>query len=116
MPLAWDVVAERALATLTEEERRSSAVYLDESEVPAGASVEIDGRPTVVTSRSAVAFVDLEPRANWGHPCRYLVVDLASGAVRSIEAQFPPFMRGASRTLRLIWRGPDVPSWSVAVR
>jgi hypothetical protein len=114
--LSWNEVAKRALATLSPAERQRSAVYLDERELPAGSSVDIDSQQILVTAPSALVFVDLEPAANWGHASRYLIVDLGTGAVRSIDAQFPPFLRGAPKTLRLVWKGPDVPDWAVAVR
>jgi hypothetical protein len=116
MPLSWIQVAEWVRAELTGEERTGAAVYLDEQELPAGSSVEIDGRKVPVPSRSAMAFVDREPRANWGHACRYLLIDLDTGAVRSLDAQFPPFLRGAPSTLRLIWKGETVPDWALAAR
>ena len=41
-----------------------------------------------------VAFVDLQPEANWGHDCRYLLVDPETGELQMVMAQFPPFLRG----------------------
>ena len=55
---------------------------------------------------SHVVFVDLVPRANWGHPCVYLLVDPAGGVAR-VEARFPP----ARADLRLVSRGAGVEDW-----
>src|SRR5882757_7043075 len=103
--LSWTEVAERALATLSKQERESGAVYLDESEIPAGAELALDTHKFISTGPSALVFVDPTPAVNWGHACRYLLVDRQSREVKSIPAQFPPFLHGASPTLRLIWRG-----------
>jgi hypothetical protein len=100
---------------LTPEERQRGLAYLDQHVVPAGEVLRFDGQETQVTAPSVVAFVDREPAANWGHDCRYLLVDLRSGEVTSIDARFPPFLRGVPETLRLVWRGEMAPAWAVAV-
>lgn len=115
MSLTLDQIKAEVLATLGPEERRNSAVYLDETEVKAGSTVEIDRKPIQVPSDSVVVFVDLQPQSNWGHPCRYLLVNRESGATERINASYPPFLKGASKTLRLIWKGENVPDWTLAV-
>lgn len=110
-----DELGARALATLSPEERKSSAVYLDEAELKAGSTVEIDRKQIRVLFDSFVAFVDLQPQSNWGHPCRYLLINRETGAIQSIDATHPPFLKGASKTLRLIWKGENVPDWTLAV-
>jgi hypothetical protein len=112
--MTWDEIAKRALSELTEEERQSGALYVDEREVAPGATFTIDGREIPVRHRTAVAFVDRNPPANWSHSCRYLLVDVETGEVHSVEAQFPPFLRGVPRTLRLVWKGDTVPDWTIA--
>lgn len=115
MALDWDAVAARAVAQLAPEERGSSVVYLDERVHPAGTSVDLEGRTVEVPGPTAVAFVDLEPRLNWGHRCRYLLVDVETGGVAALDARMPPFLRGAAPTLRVVHRGADVPDEALAV-
>ncbi len=112
--MTWEEVVQRALKELSESERRNGAVYLDERELASGSTLKIDGEEIPVRRRTAVVFVDRVPQANWGHDCRYLLVDLESGEVRSIAAQFPPFLRGVPPTLRLIRKGETVPDWAIA--
>jgi hypothetical protein len=114
--LSWTDVAERVLGTLSKHERESAAVYLDEAEIPAGTELELDHHKVISAGPSAVAFVDPTPAANWGHPSRYLLIDRQTGEVQSLDAQFPPFLHGASATLRLIWKGEHAPEWALAVR
>jgi hypothetical protein len=114
--MTWKQVAERALKELSETERRGAAVYLDEVELAPGSTLKIDHNDVPVRRASAVVFVDKQPQANWGHPCRYFLVGLEDGTVESIEAQFPPFLRGVSKTLRLIWKGETVPDWAIATQ
>jgi hypothetical protein len=111
--MPWNDVSKLALEKLTDEERRDGVAYLDEREWPAGSTLQIDKRPHPVKNRTAVVFVDRAPRANWGHSCRYLLVDLDAHSVESIEAQFPPFLRAVPKTLKAIWKGPTVPDWAV---
>jgi hypothetical protein len=112
--MTWEEVAQRALKALSDQERRSAAVYLDERELPPGSTLKVDQKEIPVRRASAVAFVDQDPQANWGHACRYLLIALESGDVESIDAQFPPFLRGVPQTLRLIWKGDIVPEWAIA--
>jgi hypothetical protein len=112
--LTWEQVAQRALKPLSDQERRGAAVYLDERELPPGSTLKVDQKEIPVPRTSAVAFVDQDPQANWGHACRYLLIDLESGNMQSIDAQFPPFLRGVPQTLRLIWKGEAVPEWAIA--
>lgn len=114
--MTWEQVTERALKELSEAERRTGAVYLDEVEIGAGSTLKIDHNEIPVRRPSAVVFIDKEPQANWGHACRYLLVGLEDGTVESIEAQFPPFLRGVPKTLRLIWKGEAVPEWAIATQ
>ena len=37
-----------------------------------------------------VAFVDLEPMANWGHACRYVLMHPETGESKAVNAQLPP--------------------------
>jgi hypothetical protein len=89
-------------------------VYLDRRVFAPGQSAPVDGEEIPVQAPTAVAFVDLEPRANWGHRCRYLLIDVERGEIRSVDKQFPPFLTGVPRSLRLVWQGDAVPEWALA--
>ena len=99
---------------LSSGERDKSVVYLDTEELPTGSTIEIDGREVRLPWKGVLVFIDMEPQANWGHACRYLLFDLASGEMLSFEAQFPPYLRGPSETLTLLWKGASAPVWAVA--
>jgi hypothetical protein len=114
MTLDAEEIARAAVASLTDEDRRGAVVYIDDRVLAPGEELEVDGARVAVDAPTVVAFADLEPGVNWGHRCRYLLVDRDSGDVRSIDAQFPPFLRGAPPGLRVVHRGPGVPQWAVA--
>lgn len=114
--LAREDVVRRVVEALTAEERQSGAAYLDDTSFPEGATVDV-GRRTVTASWPAwLAFVDREPQANWGHACRYLLIHRTTGDTQSIDAEWPPFLRGVPDTLHLVWQGPAVPDWAVVGR
>jgi hypothetical protein len=104
LSLPWDDIVARAAATLSAEERATAELYLDQRVVTPGQRLDIDGRPIHRERAVVVVFADLEPAANWGHACRYLLVDRDTGAVEAIEARFPPFLRQDVPTLRRVPR------------
>ena len=114
MPLSWDQISELALTNLSPEERLSSVVYLEERVLPKGAVLEVDGEEMRMPWPAVKVFVDLEPTANWGHDCRYLLINAESGELRAIDARFPPFVHGTPDRLRVILKGEAVPGWAVA--
>lgn len=65
------------------------------------------------TAHALIGFVDLEPRANWGHRCRYVFVNPGNGALREQEARFPPFRNEPPPSLRLVWKGEEAPAWTL---
>jgi hypothetical protein len=114
MDLSWDQISQLALANLSAEERESSAVYLDQQILPAGAVTAIERKEVRMPWPAVIAFIDLQPEANWAHDCRYLLVNAETGELRSIGARFPPFLSGASDTLKVIWKGDAVPRSALA--
>jgi hypothetical protein len=114
MTLSWDQISESALANLSAEERKSSVVYLDKRVLPKGAIAEIDRKGIRMSRPAVIVFIDLQPEANWGHDCRYLLIDSETGKLRSINGRFPPFLGGVSDTLKVIWKGKAVPHWALA--
>jgi len=113
MPLSLDRIREIVLSTLGPQDRESCAVYLGDAVFERGETVRIDETETSIPWRARLAFIDLEPMANWGHSCRYLLINDESGELRSIDARFPPSQHGEPSTLRLLWKAQAVPSWTV---
>lgn len=112
MPM--DKLSQLAIGTLSPKELKSNNVYLDERVLKANDQLEFDSEKITVPWNAVMAFVDLQPTANWGHDCRYLLINVDTGELQSIDAQFPPFLRGAPKTLRVIWQGENVPDWTLA--
>ncbi len=98
--------AEVALTALSDEQKEAGAVYVTAGVVGDGDDLFAGRERIGVDVPSHLVFVDLEPRANWGHPCLYLLVD-TEGNVSRVEARFPP----SRADLRLVGRGPGVEDW-----
>jgi hypothetical protein len=113
MPLSWDRITELVLASLPTSERKASIVYLDEQVHPAGSQIRVGGREIKRDWPAVMAFVDLEPEFNWAHACRYLLVHAETGAIESIDARMPPYLRELPPTFKVIWRSESAPFWAV---
>jgi hypothetical protein len=100
------------LANLTPEERRRSAVYLNDTPAPAGHAT-IAGQPIEIDHSYVVAFIDRHPGANWMHPCRYLVINPSDQRCMSLESNRPPVFGPLPSGWRLIQRSPDVQDWQL---
>ena len=110
----WAAVARQAIDALPPADLAGATLYLDRRAIAAGERVAV-GRDAVTVDRaSAMAFLDRAPEANWGHPCRYLLIDLATGMARAFDATQPPFLRGAAASLRAIAKDPALPDWTLA--
>ena len=98
-----------ALSTLTEQERQGAAAYIETQELEREAKFTIGRVEIRAPGRGFLVFIDPSPTANWGHPCRYLLIESETGAIHRFDAQFPPFLRDIPPGLRLAWKGPQVP-------
>jgi hypothetical protein len=102
---------------LTPLERDGGVVYIFSSILNEGVKLDY---PSVLIEvpwpRAALAFVDRDPRANWSHSSRYMLVNLDTGSTRSYEAKFPPFQPGQSHKWRLLYKAPAVPAALVMIK
>jgi hypothetical protein len=62
-----------------------------------------------------LAFVDREPLANWGHPCRFVLIDGDTGEITTLEARFPPFGSILVGKWEVVSRAPSVPISAIAI-
>jgi len=110
---------EAVFTRLSPDEARSSVVYLATTPVEGGTTFAF-GRITVSVPWPAwLAFVDLDPWANWTHPCRYICVHLDTLVTHAVDADLPPFNRRQpgqpTVQWRVLYRAPAVPATLLAV-
>jgi hypothetical protein len=88
--LSDDQLRRSAFSALNDRERGRCAVYVRLLPTLPGESIAAPRTSFECASRGALLFVDLEPEANWSHPCCYLCVDETDASVTRIDARFPP--------------------------
>lgn len=71
--------------------RETTNLHLDEHIYEKGEHIGPAFQKAIVEKPSILVFADDNPRANFGHDCRYLLYDAESGQFhREIQARFPP--------------------------
>ena len=119
MPLTDERLREAVLARCASDEQRWCVVYVAEASLLKGATRRVPGLTLECPWDAYVAFVDLDPMANWGHRCRYVCVSEDTADTTCIDAQFPPFSartdRQAPSPWRVLYRAPGVPDAAVVV-
>ncbi|PYS88895.1 MAG: hypothetical protein DMF64_19105 [Acidobacteria bacterium] len=116
MPRAHEELIKQLLAELTPDETNNGVVYVTAQPIAAGTEIKLPRLTINVEADSLLAFVDREPAANWTHSCRYLLINCATGATRSFEAQLPPFGQQAQTgAWRVAYKAPAVPDALLAV-
>jgi hypothetical protein len=90
MNLDRDKLLELVRRNLSPAQIERSRVYWTRSALPAGEVFKAGPQTFAMPFEGTIVFVDLSPGANWAHPCLYLLVDIRTLAVQSVEASFPP--------------------------
>jgi hypothetical protein len=101
------------LEQLTEAERQRAVVYELADTVVRGTVLSFPQQTINIPSDALIAFIDQEPAANWGHACRYVLVELNTGRTSSWEARFPPFGVPLGSEWRVAYQAASVPEWAV---
>lgn len=108
-------IFERVRAVFGDAILLNAIVYVSRETVSAGTRIHLGDALIDVPWEAQVTFVDLEPRANWGHRCAYVVFQLEGGEVIRKDAQMPPFLKPGGMPFRLLWKGGEAPEWAVAL-
>lgn len=82
--------------------------------VEAGTTLTFARTTIPVHWQATLAFLDQEPMANWGHACRYLLLNRSTGESTSIAARFPPFTPENRNSWRAVYRAPNLPDTVLA--
>jgi hypothetical protein len=101
------------LQQLTETERQGAVVYELAQTATQGTVLSFPHQTITVPSDALVAFIDRDPTANWGHSCRYALVELSTGRISSWEARFPPFGIPIGSEWRVAYVAASVPEGAV---
>jgi hypothetical protein len=85
-----DKIKLHAVSHVSPDARLATNLSIDRHVYQSGEEIGPPRRRIRVTHRTIVVFADDDPRANWGHRCRYLLYDADSGELtREVEARLP---------------------------
>lgn len=107
-------ILDKVRGSMGADQLAGAIVYVDCNPIRAGERVQVGDAVIEVPWDAHIAFVDLEPGANWGHACCYLAIRPDADEVIQVAAHMPPFLKARTSTFRLLWRGPLAPEWAVA--
>jgi len=103
--LAVERIVSIVTGALEPAERAGGVAYLCVAPFTAGQTLAVPGQPVAIDRDCYVAFVDADPHSNWGHACRYLLIDAHTGDITSHPRRFPAFTAADQR-----WRVVSGPS------
>ena len=110
---------EKCVAILKEhlapEEVTRGVAYAAEVPIPARERLRFPRIDLDVPWPAYLAFVDREPGANWGHSCRYILINRDAGELTSHEARLPPFHTGRDLHWRVAYKAKGVPDSALAI-
>lgn len=89
--LSKNDLRELVLKRLRPSDKADLVVLVDTQLKPQGAKVRVGIHEVAMPAEGFYVYADLQPKANWGHPVAYFLVDAQSGKLVQINEQFPPF-------------------------
>lgn len=95
---------------LTKEQKDQSIIYLNYEPYKSGDIINIGRKSIEVKKTSYLAFVDLQPRLNWGHSCIYFLIDSKTLETELFHEQFPVFYEDYPESYRVLLRYGSKPS------
>jgi hypothetical protein len=97
---------------VTDHKKMQSVAYID-LELHAPGKAKVGGKEIQVDHEYLLVFIDLQPGANWMHPCSYLIIDPATRKVTRIDSIQPPVFGALPSTWRVVWRSPEISDWQL---
>jgi len=86
------------------EDIKRSFIYWYKKILRQGEDVRIGPQTIAMPFEGTIVFVDVAPRANWAHPCFYVLVDTKTLDTKVIEASFPPNIDQSNESYIIILR------------
>jgi hypothetical protein len=95
-------------AQLTDVELANSVVYALETSIPVDKQLQFPGITIDAPQEANLIFVDREPMANWGHSCRYILIDSKSREMNSFESRLPPFRQDDKLRWKVVYKASSL--------
>jgi hypothetical protein len=87
---------------LSPQQIERSLIYWNARVLEEGEQVKAGPQTFPMPFEGIIVFVDLAPRANWAHPCLYILVDSKTLKTEIVESSFPPIMDKPKEEYHLI--------------
>ena len=89
---------------LAENEKNAAIIYWDETLLEAGDTIKAGNQPIEMPFKVYMVFIDLEPKANWGHATYYGLIDINTSAIKLVKREFPPYSGNAPPSYKVLLR------------
>ncbi|MBS0298328.1 MAG: hypothetical protein JSR32_00100 [Proteobacteria bacterium] len=106
-------IFERVRGIFGDEILLNAIVYISHETVHAGTRIHLGDALIDVPWEAWVVFADLEPQANWGHRCAYIVLQCEGSEFMRKNAQMPPFLKPGGLPFRLLRKGAEASEWAI---
>lgn len=104
MSITTEEMLEIVLENIYNKEREQSIVYWDKKILEIEDNVRIGKKIIKMPFKGYMVFVDLVPKANWGHPSLYFLIDEKTHEVKIIKEEFPPYFGDYPQSFKVIQR------------
>ena len=94
---------------LEEAHLQEAIIYREGQILRKGTRFPIGRRTFILPFDAHLVFVDLEPKANWGHPCTYFFIDTDGNNFEKSIEMFPPYTGNFPDTWIVIQRYGEKP-------
>ena len=109
MDISNNEIMELVRRTLTPEQIERSLVYWYKKVFQKGEPIQVGPQAITMPFEGTIVFVDLAPRANWAHPCLYVLVDKEALTAKVIKASLPPNIDQSDESYVVILRFGQIP-------
>ena len=73
------------------DEKEKSIIIWNKSVLKKGKLIRIGKKNIEMPFDGYLLFIDLEPKANWGHSVLYILINSSNLESKTLKEQFPPF-------------------------
>ncbi len=104
MQFDGEIVLSIVQKKLSDKEKTEAIIYWDESPLETGDVIKAGNQPIQMPFKGYMVFIDLEPKANWGHATYYGLIESNTGEIQLVKREFPPYSGQAPPSYKVLLR------------
>lgn len=105
-----DRIFEILKKNISMDEIEKSIIIWNKSVLKKGALIRIGKKNIEMPFDGYLLFIDLEPKANWGHYVLYILINSSNQESKTLKEQFPPFFEEYPSEFRVLLRYGEKPT------